>query len=90
MILIHPCTIVLASRSDSGFFLDACWAECWDGRSDQTDGGDRPTESRGIWEIPIELPFPGGEVVLDLRISDRVLPIEVTIPAAFIQQDGQL
>ena len=35
-------------------------------------------------------PFPGGGFVLNLRISDRDLPIEVTIPAAFIQQDGQL
>jgi transposase InsO family protein len=40
--------------SDSGFFLDTGWAECCDGRSDQPDGGDRPTESGGIWEIPIQ------------------------------------
>jgi hypothetical protein len=32
-----------------------CWVESWDGCSDQPDGGDRPTESGGIWEIPTQV-----------------------------------
>jgi hypothetical protein len=47
------------------------------------------TRSTLIWEISVEGPLLGGELVLDRSISDRVLPIEVTIAAAFLQQDGQ-